>query len=77
MDTLGVGFLLTAGLCMEHLLCPRDHGLCVHHVTSYAQYPVTPGEDTETQVTPLVYQVRYGQAVEFTPRHFGHPIRGD
>ena len=49
MDTLGVGFLLTAGLCMEHLLCPRDHGLCVHHVTSYAQYPVTPGEDTETR----------------------------
>lgn len=49
MDTPGVGFLLTAGWCMERLLCPRDHGLCVHHVTLYAPYPVTPGEDTETR----------------------------
>lgn len=49
MDTLEVGFLLTAGSCMEHFLCPRDHGLCVRHVTSYVPCPVTPGEDTETQ----------------------------
>lgn len=49
MDTLGVGFLLIAGSCVEHFLCLRDHGLCVRHVTSYVLYPVTPGEDTETR----------------------------
>lgn len=46
--TLGVSFLLAAGLCMEHLLRPRDHGLCVCHVTSYAPYSVIPGEDTDS-----------------------------
>lgn len=45
----GAWFLLAAGLFIEHLLCPRDHGLCVHHVTPYVPSPVIPGEDTGTQ----------------------------
>lgn len=45
----GAWFLLAAGLFIEHLLCPRDHGLCVHHVTPYVPSPVIPGEGTGAQ----------------------------